>query len=315
MSTFPDGIFQYGGMPVGGGQYGAMWGSKVLFVDYDNGAEGGLGTSPKGACKYLQSAIDLASAWDVIYVRPRTPDSTGGDPARILPLSTTNNSIAYTKHGISIIGTGTGQGSAGQAQTVISAGDTTTTTPALDIKAPFTTIENIGFKPGASTVGHIWSKTDASTRYAFQNTFYKCWFRDGDATHTASGALVNDAAWYDNIIGCTFSGCARGIVIGASNSTPAGIVIRACDFDAAIASVTADIYTSGAVTRILITKCNFNHVLPTGGSPNKYVSIASASTGLISDSYFGVADATIANSLTLNGIGNAHLWGSSAEIT
>jgi hypothetical protein len=35
----------------------------------------------------------------------------------------------------------------------------------------------------------------------------------------------------------------------------------------------------------------------------------------MSDCYFGVADATIANSLTLNGITNSHLWGMSAEIT
>jgi len=292
-----------------------MWGNKVYFVDFDNGQVGNGGLKPSDACKYLQSAIDLAVAGDVIYVRPRVPDYVGGDPQKITPLSTTNNSIAITKYGMSIIGTGTGQGSAGAAQTVLAGGDVTTSTPVLNILAPFTTIESIGFKPGASTVGLVHSKTTSAVLSSFQNTFYKCWFRDGDATHTGSGALISDSSWYDNILGCTFSGCSKGISVNASISVPVAVTIKGCDFDALIASVTADIYTTGAVARILITKCNFNHVLPTGGSPNKYVSVASASTGLISDSYFGVADATIANSLTLNGIGNAHLWGSSAEIT
>ncbi len=293
-----------------------MWGSKVYFVDYENGTASAGGLKPSDSCKYLQSAIDLAGVWDVIYVRPRTPSLDGGDPQKILPESTTNNSIANTKYGLSIIGTGTGRGVAGQTQTLISGGAVTTSTPVLNILAPFTTLENLGFKPGASTVGLVHSESTSATVSSFQNTFYNCWFRDNTAVGSATyGAVYNDSSWYDQYLGCTFSGCVFGIYLQSTVSNITGLVIRGCDFDALIASVKADIYTSGVVTRILIDGCTFNHVLPTGGSPNKYISVAAASTGLVSNSYFGVADATIANSLTLNGIGNAHLWGSSAELT
>ena len=99
MSTFPDGVFQYGGQPVGGGRYEAMWGSKVYFVDYDYGTEGAGGLKPSDPCKYLQDVIDKANPWDVIYVRPRDPAYADGGGANYhLPESTSNWSIPYTAY-------------------------------------------------------------------------------------------------------------------------------------------------------------------------------------------------------------------------
>jgi len=94
MSTAPDGLFQYGGVPVGGGRYEGMWGGKVYFVDYDSGNDAHDGRAPNRAFKYLDTALSAATAWDVIYVRPRTPDTTGGDPQSMLPSSSTNFSIS-----------------------------------------------------------------------------------------------------------------------------------------------------------------------------------------------------------------------------
>lgn len=285
------------------------WGTRI-FVDYDNGADANDGYSPSQALANLATAITKAAHGDIIYIRPRTPDYAGGDPASITPASATNWSITYLKYGLSLIGTGLGKGAAAAQQTVLK-GYATPTTPTLDIKAAYCNIENLGFKAGAAGTDPMVRSKGVAAYYVFGTTFYNCWFRIGNA----AGGLLIDSSWYDQVIGCTFSGCVSGLIIGASISVPVGIVIRDCDFDAVIADVKSDISTTGAVTRILIDQCRFNHVLPTGGAPNKYINIASASTGLVSNSYFGVADATIANSLMLNGIGNSHLWGASAEIT
>ena len=117
MSTFPDGVFQYNGMPVGHGPYGPMWGGIVYFVDYDNGTAGTGGKSPGGAFKYLDTAISVAAHDDVIYIRPRRPELGtqgagpywGGDPGDITPqVAATNWTIPYTEYGLSVIGTGSG---------------------------------------------------------------------------------------------------------------------------------------------------------------------------------------------------------------
>jgi len=280
------------------------------YVDNNNGSDGYDGLSPSQALLNLSAALTKAVHGDIIYIRPKTPDYAGGDPGVITPATAANWSITYGKYGLSLVGTGQGQGAASAQQTILK-GHATPTTPVLDIKAAYCNIENLGFKKGTNTTDALVRSAGIADYYVFGTTIYGCWFRIGPS----AGAFVTDSSWYDHVVKTTFSGCPVGIQIGASLSVPVGIVIRDCDFDGLIAEILADIKTSGAVAKILMTKLNFNHVLPTGGSPNKYVNIAAASTGLISDSYFGVADATIANSLTLNGIGNSHLWGASAEIT
>jgi len=73
MSIVPDGLYQYGGVPVASDRFAGWWGNDVWFVDYDNGVR----TSQKGKNdienpqKDLYQAITDASAEDVIYVRPR----------------------------------------------------------------------------------------------------------------------------------------------------------------------------------------------------------------------------------------------------
>ena len=275
------------------------------YVDPTNGDDTNAGTSTFSHLKNLATALTKSIAGDVIYIRPKVPDTTGGDPTAITPATAANWSIPYAKHGVSIIGTGPGRAPAGAQMTLLQGHASVTSSPVLDIAAPYCNIENLGFKRGGSTVGQVMSKTDASTRFAFATTFYKCWFRLGQSV----GALITDAAWYDQIIKCTFSGCSVGILIGAGNSVPVGILIDGCDFEALAADVTADIKTSGAVTRILMKNLTFNHAVPSGGSPNKYVSVAAASTGLIANCFTGAADPTVADNMTLNSILYSNIWG------
>ncbi len=309
MTTFGDGVFQFGGTPVasaGSNRIVGMWGNS-WYVDYDNGKDGFSGRSPDAAVKNLQTAIDAASANDVVYVRPRTPNTTGGDPYNITPASTTNWSIPYTKHGMSIIGCGNGLGKQGNYHVGLQ-GSTTTTTAAFHVCAPFTVIENINWRRGGTAIAPLKiSYSDAGTDKAFGCTVYNCTFWQISST-AVNGALYLESSWHTGVYNCSFQKCSIGIYIGASNSVPVGLVIKGCDFQGLVADISADIYASGAVTNILIDDCVFNHAVPTGGS-NKYVVIGAASTGLISNCVTGAVDPTVADNMTLNSVLYSNIWG------
>jgi len=315
MSVFPDKVYEFGGKPVSGG-YGGMWPAEtVWFVDYDNGTTGAGGKKPSNAFKYLDTALSNALHGDVIYIRPRAPEAGaagagpyyGGDPGDITPqVAATNWTIAYTQYGISLIGTGAGHGHSAMQQTNLQGG-TSTSTPVLKINAPYVSIENLGIKPGSSTTGLISQNFLDDTVYqAFANSYYNVWFRNVDAK--AGYSLRIDSGSYDNVTGCYFTGHAMGISIYATSAATARLVIRGCDFETLAGTATGEIASNGAVYRILIDRCVFNHGVPTGGSPNKYIYFASTSTGIISDCYTGSADATVATNFTLNGVTYSGCW-------
>ena len=296
---------------LGAVELGNTW-REPIFVDNDNGLDGAFnGRSTSKPYLNLAKGLTEAAAFDVIYIKPKAPEAgtppyLGGDPGPITPATAVNWVIPYTKHGVQIVGCGVGRGAAGIQQTLLKGHAGVTAYPVLDIRAPYCNIENLGFKRGGSTSGLVRSSFLNSSAYqAFATTFYKLWLRLADA----AGGIVTDSAWYDKIEKCIFSSCARAILIGASNSVPVGLSIEECDFDALVAEVTADIYTTGAVTRITMKKLNFNHAVPSGGAPNRYVSVAAASTGLISNCFTGAVDPTIADNMTLNGILYSHIWG------
>ena len=321
MSTFPDGVFQYGGQPVGGGRYEAMWGNKVYFVDYDNGTTGAGGKSPSNAFKYLQDAIDLATTYDVIYIRPRAiSDVTAGSPSAHLPKSTTNWSTTSTQQGLSLIGTGVGHSMSSGYGTLLQGTATAGATPALYVKAPLINIENLSFNRGASTynpiglgaVGACVAVKGSSdlTSYPFQSTFTNCSFWDNDyGSGSKSVGLYMDDAWYLTIQDCQFIDCGYSIAIGATATVSQGIRILNTDFMGLAADIKCDIYSNGGVANILIANCSFNHVLPTGGSPNQYIVFSAASTGLVANCWTGAAATTIATNTTLNGVNYSQLYG------
>jgi hypothetical protein len=295
-----------------------MWPSEtVRFVDFDNGAVGNQGLKPSNAYKYLDTAISDAAHGDVIYIRPRSPELGaagvgpyyGGDPGDITPqTASTNWTIAYTKYGLSLIGTGTGIGVAGAQQTTLQGDATITSTPVFTVNAPYVTFENFGIKPGASTTGLIkQSFTNDAADQAWANSYYKIWFRNVDG-QAASYSLLIDAGSYDNVIGCNFSGHKIGIRLDSINSNVNRIIVRDCDFETATTTAKAHIYSTGAITRVLFDKLTMMGTIPAGGSPNLYISIAAASTGMWSDSYIGAASSQDSTNTTLNGITYSHIY-------
>jgi len=321
MSTVPDLLRHLGGVPVGGSGFQGWWGDDVFFADFDSGTVGGGAKDPGEACKYLDTAITLAGPNDTIYVRPRAPEAGGvspyysSDPGDITPqVATTNWTIPYTHYGLSLIGTGIGVGSAGAQRTCLQGGSTSTATnPVLTLNAPFCNIENIGFKNGASTAALIYTKwANDSVTQGGMNSFYNVWFRNTKSAATFKG-LHMDSGNYDNVIKCTFSSCDFGIYLSSNNNETSQLVIRDCDFMGLPAEVDCDIYSVGGAKRVLITGCNFNHSIPTGGT-NKYVSFGATSTGLFSNSYLGAAATTVGTNTTLNGILYSHIYVDDGEI-
>lgn len=284
-----------------------IFGGKAWFIDYDNGNEGYSGDNPGAPLKYLQTALTNCAQWDVIFHRPRTvSDVTGGSPTAITPQSTTNWTIAYTKQGVQIVGTSPGNG-IGSKYTTCLQGAASGSTPAFKIKAPFVGVENLSFHRGSSGTSYALDirggGADTSTSYAFQNSVYNCIILDND--YSAGGkstGLHMDDAWYLQVEKCTFLDLGISIEIFATTTASQGVVIRDCDFLAKPANVKCDIYGNGAVTNILFDRLNFNHTIPSGGSPNLYISFGAASTGLFCNSWMGAAATTVATNTTLNGI-------------
>ena len=71
MTMFRDGVFQFGGVPVGSGMLPLMGGSgKVFFVDPANGSDGNVGRRPDQALDTVAAAYDLCTdgAGDTIYL-------------------------------------------------------------------------------------------------------------------------------------------------------------------------------------------------------------------------------------------------------
>jgi hypothetical protein len=82
MTTYADGVYQWGGTPVG--SYGPMPypGGRSWFVDGTNGLAGNSGRKPDDAFSTLTIALanpDLGKG-DVIYVFPKRMSITSTDP-------------------------------------------------------------------------------------------------------------------------------------------------------------------------------------------------------------------------------------------
>ncbi len=303
MSTFGDGLYQYGGIPVGSiGGYGGMWTGNAWFVDYENGATGNGGHTPSDAYKYLQTALTNCSAGDAIFIRPRTPAYATGDPNVILPESTTNNTLAYDKYNVSIIGTGVGRGKSANRQVVLQAASTVQATPTLKISAADVNLENLTIRRGGGTLAGLQISSIASY-YVWGVTVNNCTFWKIGSTAT-SGALDIESAWHCNIENSHFEQCAKGIVVGTSVSANDGLVLRNCLFNGADTTVDVDLLSSDNISNLVVDRCVFAHDLPalSGGSTLKYISIGTSSTGIIHKCGFGTETATIATCLTTGNV-------------
>jgi hypothetical protein len=287
MSTFPDGLFQYGGQPVGA-QFASPW-STAYFVDGVNGVDDFDGKSPVKAKKTIQSAVTAAGRGDVIYIRPQTY-TAGTGFARY----TEQISVALAQSDLSLIGTvnSINPEYGVRSRWVTTGYNLTNDGPALHV-------ENIGFFSESATNTALLRNSDTvgSERYgANGTTFYNCVIKGGKISVQCGDGLT--------IRNCMFHGGGDGVT-GGIIATSVGysnpgrrLRIRECLFQASNGSVVDTAYISiNLYTEVLIDNCYFD-LLPTDTNYIKAIT----STGSIINCSFGVADMTLATGVVKGGL-------------
>jgi len=95
MTTYADGVFQYGGMPVGGGMLPLMGGdAKVFFVDPANGSDGNTGLSPEQALDTVGAAYAKCTdkSGDTIYLL-NDGNTSGSSREATIPLTWAHDNV------------------------------------------------------------------------------------------------------------------------------------------------------------------------------------------------------------------------------
>ena len=281
MTTAPDMLSHYGGVPVASSAYTNPW-TTAYFVDGTNGTAGAGGLSPGDATATINQAVTLAGPGDVIYVRqllPQVADLT--EPTQY----TDNIVIPVTKYGLSIIGTGNNPhqpfycsvkpGSAGYG---------------IQVLGSSFLLENMAVNRGSATTGVIYLGGDNSTSLnAWGTLISNCHIRRGNSA--ANAGIKTYAGSYQTIYHCYFTACDTGISANSGGSFPIrSFCIDGCTFQAENADNPdqRDIYVGGVVYQLEIKNCNF-HAVPA----LDYINAVAATTyGVVQNCYFGSLDAT-----------------------
>jgi len=280
------------------------WG-KTYFVDFENGSDYHDGRSTFKALKNLAAAISKAGAWDIIYIRRRTPDVAEGDPVGITPATAVNWSIANTKWGLQLIGCGIGHDPQQAAyQTRLEGHATVTGVAPLTVLAPYVGLENLSFKRGGATGVPLVDLSTTVPARAFAASLYRCQLHMGNGVNGSNGAVQINSHWYAAIIECHFERCAVAIGLYSGISNPAAVHIRGNTFNQPAADNKGDIVSAAtACHRIMIEDNTFNHDTPSAGGTNKFLYFpGSANTGSIIGNKFGTATLVTATLMTLGGL-------------
>jgi len=287
MTTFGDQVFEFGGAPVSGGRFSSPWATHY-FVDATDGAAGNGGKRPDDAMSTIQAAVSLASAGDVIYIRPQTYKLGTGfnrytEDVTLTLGGTGGSGVVATNANISIIGV-TPQG----RPTDFLGVRWKATTTGLQVDAPGLHLEGIGFFTETATHA-VNLRCNGATRTQEGTTgfsMYNCAVK-GDGPVYANGG--NEIV----ISNCRFQakhdGTVGGINLVGSTNAVARPVIENCDFIGGNANVMATAPIIGAspwYTAIL--KNLWFDKIPTSG---QFVTISGTScVGVIGPCYCGSDD-------------------------
>ncbi len=303
ITHFPHGIQATPNL--GGSSRFAGWWGKSYFVDYDHGGAEMDGLSPDSPLSKLQTAIDLATTNDVIYIRNRDQDITSTDPEAIIPASTTNWSIAEAQTHLSIIGASNVSHiptMEGQYGVYLKGHATANTTAVMDWRGAFGLIENLAFHSGGSTAGgHLALTGNSTSLRALGTVVSNCLFRM--STQAAHGAVHNVDNWFITVYGCTFHDCLFGVRMAGSASTLRRITVANCLFrNQTAASVNTNIRMAGTSGQnILIDGCTFTTPVGTAGDA-KMIYIVDAMTGTICNCNFPIDTTEGTTGITDNGL-------------
>lgn len=288
MTTSPDGLFQYGGQPVG-----ALWASpwsKVYFVDGVDGADSLDGLKPTQAKKTIGAAIAVAARGDVIYVRPKAYTLGTG-----LDRYTETASTALAQSDLTIIGVTAGiQNTFGPKWSYVSSGY------ALVNIAPALHIENMAFF-GEGATGCINTVGDANVSKVGGNglCIYNCNIKGGQLimTNGFDGAVIQNNVFTSSTAGDLLC----GIVSTNTGSYPGRrLIIKGNTFWNSNGTASGGpIITIGTHGTEILIAGNYFDIVPSTG---KYILGSGTLTGLVADNFFNDADVSTTGDLTLAGL-------------
>ena len=287
MSTFPDGLFQYGGQPVGSALAASPW-SIVRFVDYDNGNDANDGKSPERAKSTIQSAVTASGRGDVIYVRPRAY-VVGTGFSRYTEEVTT----VLTQSNLSIIGT---VNTPNPEYGVRWKHATDTTGYCLINIAPALHLENIGFfAEGAAGAMSILNNGTTDTQRGTDGTTITNCVVKGASILVRSGGdgfTVQNTRFH-----CAYNGTVAAIDYSCSANPGRRLLIRNCEWQDGNGTTSSGpcITIAAPLTELLIRDCYFGQ-LPTG---DVYIATAGANYGLIANCFFNHDDLDTDAEITL----------------
>jgi len=309
MSVFPDGLFQYGGMPVGAKLWASPW-STVYFVDGYSGYDGFSGLKPTEAKKTIAAAVALCGRGDVVYIRPYpygighgmeryAEDVTMTASKGALGIAGTSSYPILSPSDVSIIGcVNTVSPQMGVRWKPALAFCLTNTTPALHV-------ENIGFfAEDLLAVSLLSNGTTDTQRGMDGTTFYNCDIKGGGITAADGGSsLAFNRCRFEP----KFNGEVDNALTITANLFPgARYTIENCEFLDGSDGTAADgpwINLTTVMKSVIIRDCYFGQA-PTG---TEYI-IATNTTveGVVQNCYFGHANMALNTEIVGSGL---HLSG------
>lgn len=316
MSTFGDGVYQYGGAPVMSFPSMAMYAGlkkRIQFVDGDNGSDGNNGLAPDSAKKTIQAAVTASGKGGIVYVFPKAATDLAVDPNSYAETVI----IPYTHANLTICGVGTGRTQGGLPQMKIATGSTAM----IDVRAPGVTVMNMCINGASSTGGGIRlsdNGTDPATTAtsfgfsAFGNYFKNC---KCHSTHGSAGGAIytvagSSAPWQVLIENNIFFKNTGGIVVASgSASQPQDWVIRNNVFSSSVKTdVDVDIYIgTGGVLGLVIDGNVFATMdVPTkaSGDVGRYIFLGD-SNGIVSNNMFACYVPEDGTEVTMGAAGTA----------
>jgi len=252
MSTFPDGLYEYGGVPVNSARFSSPWATHY-FVDGIDGNDNNTGLKPAEAKATIQAAVTAASSQDIIYVRPLAPLSDPSDVGRYVEHVT----VPYTTVNLSLIGVCPhydpyyGPKLAG----------TNATGYTLDVRSPGFHMENILLHRRDSDTGGLrltGQGTWATYLGSLGASIVHCILKGGP--HIVTGgfnSIFYRCTWNDAPYGLTFSQTADD---GSGAVAGRGHRVIDCDFlsgDGGTPTTTAYIRWLGAHYNFVVKRCYF----------------------------------------------------------
>jgi len=292
MSVFPDGIFQYGGEPVGSIRFSSPW-ATTYFVDGTDGNDTFDGKGPGKAFATLTQAVATAGAEDVIYVRPKGKYADSSD----VYVEDAQVTIPVASKRLSIIGVSAHRDNQYYGVFFRYGYGETDTGFILSNSAPGLCLENLGFQTGeyirnstrssaptGSGAVRMYSTDYSAHAGSLGFSCYNCFFRDGQ--------LEIIGGYEGTVNGCTFkaSGSASTGVWSTSNVLPTGghriLNSYFTEMFGDNQTVSYIYFVPGQQVDFQIHNCRFG-LVPTD---NHYMWFGASCKGLVDSCYFQNAD-------------------------